>query len=66
MIALDSAVDRIHKGNIPTWVFDIDECRTIANIQTMLPQVDMQPTKTPVFAYYVDGKLQTFGQGQMP
>jgi hypothetical protein len=64
MIALDSAVDRIHQRNIPTWVFDIDECRTVAHIQTMMPQVDMQPRKPPVFGYYVDGKLQTFGEGQ--
>jgi hypothetical protein len=64
MIALDSAVDRIHQRNIPTWVFDIDEIRSISDFETMLPQVDMPPTDTPVFGFYVDQKLQTFGKGR--
>ena len=60
---LDSAVDRIRARNIPTWVFDIDECQSISELQSFLPQMDMRPTKTPVFAFYVEGHLQTCGQG---
>jgi hypothetical protein len=61
--ALDSAVDRIRAGRIPTCVFDIDECQSSSDMHTLLPQTDMHPTRTPIFAYYMDGKLQTFGQG---
>jgi hypothetical protein len=61
--ALDSAVDRIRAGRILTWVFDIDECQSLSDMHILLPQMDMHSTRTPIFAYYVDGKLQTFGQG---
>jgi hypothetical protein len=61
--ALHSAVDRIRAGRIPTCVFDIDECRSSSDMHTLLPQTDMHPTRTPIFAYYMDGELQTFGQG---
>lgn len=61
---LDSAVDRIRTRQISTWVFDIDESRTVADLEAFMPEVRMRPTNTPIFAYYVDQQLQTFGQGQ--
>jgi len=61
--ALDSAVDRIRAGCIPTCVFDIDECQSSSDMHTLLPQTGMHPTRTPIFAYYMNGKLENFGQG---
>lgn len=62
--ALDVAVDRLQARRIVTWVFDIDECKSVFDLLAFLPEVTMQPTKTPVFAYYVNQQLQAFGQGR--
>jgi len=61
---LDSVVDRIRALGIPAWVFDMEECRTFSDVQEFLPQVDVSVTKTPALAYYVDGRMKRFGQGQ--
>jgi hypothetical protein len=63
MAILDSVVDRVRALEIPAWVFDIDECWTFSDVLEFLTQVDVFVTKTPVYAYYVDSRLQTFGQG---
>jgi hypothetical protein len=63
MAALDSAVLNMRRRGIEGYVFDIDDCKSPVDVQRMLPDTGLAPTRTPVFGYYVDGRIEAFGQG---